>query len=216
MADERGYSLANVVTTYDGDLYLNADKSGFARAKKYKLSNLKLHFKVGDQTYTEKNYVSDGETLTISVDSLDMALNALSDLVANLDCDNNGIIAEKVNLSASEVAALGTTPKQLLAAPGANKTYQFIDIKWACYPTTQLEVGSQQIYLAFDGMSKYFANIYNDSIETSSTLIKGVQIQAAHELGINKSVGCVLSGGSNPTAGTATMSFWLIYKIIDV
>ena len=92
MADQRGYNLADTISTYDGDVYFNVDKTGFARAKKYKLSTLVSHL-------------------------------------------GGDIVSEKVELSLAEVAALGTAT-QLFAAPGASKSYQLIDIKWADYTYT--------------------------------------------------------------------------------
>ena len=77
MANERGYELANEISTYDGDAYFNVSKLGWARAKKYKVSVLKSHIKVGDQQYTEENYVTNDETLTVSIDQLDMALKGV-------------------------------------------------------------------------------------------------------------------------------------------
>ncbi len=216
MADKRGYDLSNTHLTWDGDVYFNVDESGFARAKKYKASVLKEHFKVGDQTYTQQNYVSNGETLTVSIDQLDLALKTLSDTVGNLDFDQNGILAIKVNLSVGDVAALGATPKELIAAAGTNKAFQLIDIKWAIYPTTQLDVGTQDLIIYNESFSLYLAIIRSKHLDTANTLIKGVQIQGEYELGIDKKLYCKLSGGVNPTSGVATMSFFIIYKVISV
>ncbi len=216
MANKRGYELATEHLSWDEDVFFNIDKTGFSRAKKYKAGVLKEHFKVGDQQYTDDNYVTDGETLTVSVDQLDIALKTLSDAVAALNFDNNGIVAAKISLTALQVDALGTTPFELLASPGASKAYQLIDIKWACYPTTTLDVGSQNLIIYVDGITNYLAIIRNNNIETPTTLVKGVQIQAEYELGIDKKIYCKFKDGTDPVSGSASMSFWFIYKVIDV
>jgi len=211
MADERGYELSGEILVYDGDAFFNVDKLGWARAQKYKVSTLKGHFNVGDQVYTEQNYVTDGETLTNSIDQLDINLKTVSDALNAYA----GVKAVKVLLTLSDVSGLGT-PVTVLAAPGANKAYQLIDIKWAVYPVVQLDVGAQNLELNFGSITNYLAIIRNDKIESATDYIKGVQVQAEHEIGINQALTCVLSGGANPVSGTATMAFWIIYKLIDV
>lgn len=172
MADQRGYNLADTISSWDGDLYLNVDKSGFSRAKSYKLSVLQTHLE-------------------------------------------NGLVSVKVELDAADVAALGTAT-ELLTTPGANKSYQLVDIKWAVYPTTTLDVGTQNLIIYFEDVSLYLAMIRNDQVESATFLGKGVQIQAEHEWKVDKRIYCKLSGGVNPASGAGTMAFWLIYKVIDV
>ena len=211
MADERGYDLASTITTEDGDVFFNVDKAGFARSKQYKQSVLKGHFKVGDQQYTEENYVSNDETLTTSVDGLDMALKALSDTVASV----TSVKAIKLSLTSGQVAALGTAV-ELFSAGGADTSYQLIDIKWAVNPATVLDVGGQNLEIYFEDETNYLAMIREPYLQSPTRLVKGVQIQAEHELKMNKKIYCKLSGSSNPSSGSATMDFWFIYQSIAV
>ena len=125
------------------------------------------------------------------------------------------IVAHTIELDTSDVAGLGV-PLGLLETPGAGKTYQIFDIKWAVYPTTQLDVGTQDLHIYFEDLTLYLAKVRNDQVESATDLIKGVQIQAEHELKADKGIYCKLSGGTNPASGSATMTFWFIYKIIDV
>jgi len=211
MADERGYDLASAISTEDGDVFFNVDKAGFSRAKQYKQSVLKGHFKVGDQQYTEENYVSNDQTLTTSIDLLDVALKDVSDVVSGIAA----IKAIKISLTSSQVAALGTA-YELFPAGGADTSYQIIDIKWAIYPSSSLDVEGQNLEIYFEDETKYLALIRNASLESGSRLVKGVQVQAEHELSMNKAVYCKLSDGSNPISGSATMDFWIIYQEIAV
>jgi hypothetical protein len=209
MSDKRGYDLATEHSTWDGDAYFNIDKAGFARAKKYRADVLKGHLKVGDQQYTEENYVTNDETLTASVDKLDVALKVVSDVV---DVIVDDIISKRVVLSSSQVAALGEEVI-LLPVPLLYNAYQLIDIKWAINPTTALDVGGQSLEIYFDGITKYLGLIRADGLEQGVRYARGVQIQGEHELGINKAVMCKLSGDTNPT-GQAGMTFYFIYKSI--
>ena len=211
MADERGYDLASAISTEDADVYFNVDKSGFVRSKQYKQSVLKGHFKVGDQQYTEENYVTNDETLTVSIDQLVVALKGVSDVVSGIAA----IKAIKISLTTVQVAALGTA-YELFPAGGADTSYDIIDIKWAVNPSTVLDVGSQNLEIYFEDETKYLALIRNANVENGSRLVKGVQVQAEHELGINKALYCKLSGSTNPVSGSAKMEFWIIYQEIAV
>ena len=49
---------------------------------------------IGSQTYTEQNYVTDGETLTDSIDALDVGLNDVADIESDTNLTmTNGWIA---------------------------------------------------------------------------------------------------------------------------
>ena len=212
MSDQRGYDFADEIAAYDGDLDLVVDKSGFARAKKYGVDTLKTHFKVGDQQYTEDNYVTDSETLTASVDALDMALKALSDTVSAY----TGILFTQVSLTTGQVDALGTY-FTLMATPAvANTAYQILDIKWCVNPTTVLDVGSQNLEVYFEDQSNYLGIIRNASVESASRLVKGIQVQGEHTLGVAKQLRCKLDGDANPASGAATMNFYIVYKVITI
>jgi len=211
MADKRGYDLATEHITWDDDVDFNVDKDGFARAKKYKASVLKGHLKVGDQQYTEDNYVADDETLTLSVDKLDMALKDLANTVTAITTD---LITLEIVLSAAQVATLGSE-YTLMSAPPTDRAYQLIDMKWGVNPSSVLVVGGQSLEIYFDGMDRYLGLIRADSLQQGGRFIRGVQIQAEHELGISKGLMCKLSGDANPTSGSTLMYFWVVYKVIE-
>jgi len=211
MSDKRGYDLASAISTEDADVFFNVDKAGFTRAKQYKQSVLKGHFKVGDQLYTEENYVTDGETLTVSIDQLDIALKDVSDAVDAITTST--IKSVKLTISTANVALLGTA-YELLPALGAYQSYQLIDMKWAISPSSTLDVGGQNLEIYFENQTKYLALIREASLESASTLVKGVQIQAEHELRVNKKLYCKLSGDVNPSSGTAYMYIWVVYQEI--
>lgn len=207
---KRGYNLSNAITTWDDDVFFNVDKSGFSEAKQYKASVLKGHMKVGDQSYTEENYVTDSETLTESVDALDMALKNVADNVSASTIKNT-----KISLTSADVAALGTA-YELLPALGSGKAYQIFDVKYYIDPATVLDVGSQNLELYFDGISLYFGLLRNDKVEKSAAFMMGVQVQPEHEVGINAAVKCKLSASTNPVSGSATMTFWITYAEIEI
>lgn len=212
MADQRSYDLATTHTVWDDSVYFNVDKSGFARSKKYLASALKTHLKVGDQQYTEDNYVTDDETLTNSIDQLDMALKALSDTVTAY----TGINFVQVSLTTGQVDALGTYFTLMATPVAATTAYQIIDIKWCVNPTTQLDVGTQDLEVYFEDETNYLGIIRNASVESASRLVRGIQIQGEHDVGIAKQLRCKLSGDANPSSGAATMNFYIVYKEITI
>ena len=211
MADQRGYELTTGVINWDDDLYFNTDKLGIARAVKYKASVLKGHLKVGDQQYTEENYVTNDETLTESVDQLDMALNDVTAAVSAI----TSLKTVKITLTSGQVAALGSAV-MLLNNGGADTSYQVIDIKWAINVDTVLDVGEQNLEIYFEDSDSYFALIRNVNLEKVARYPMGVQIQSEHELGVNKKIYCKLSDDINPISGSATMDFWVVYQAISL
>lgn len=212
MADARGYELTTGVINWDDDLYFNVDKLGLARAAKYKASVLKGHLKVGDQQYTEENYVTNDETLTVSIDQLDMTIKALVDSVGAFE----GIKSVRVSLTTSDVASLGTAFEIMAAPTSADKAYQLIDIKWCLNPSSVLDVGSQNLEVYFYGEPLYLGVILNNELGYGTRNVKGLQIQAGHDVGVEKALYCKLSDDTNPSSGTATLDFYIIYKEIEL
>ena len=53
---------------------------------------------IGAQTYTEQNYVTNGESATASIDALDMQAKDTADLVSNKEATITSMIAEKVEI----------------------------------------------------------------------------------------------------------------------
>lgn len=212
MSDQRGYELADEISTEDVDVYFNVSKSGFSRTKKYKASVLKGHLKVGDQQYDEENYVTNDQTLTVSINALDIALDALSGVVEDFD----GLKTIKVSLSSGQVNGLGSAFTLMSTPLTANTAYSIIDIKWNINPSVAdaLEVGSQDLEVYFDTIDTFVGVVRNVDVERSTRILKSIDVQGEHEVGINKALLCKLDGDANPSSGTATMDFYISYKVI--
>jgi len=122
-----------------------------------------------------------------------------------------------ISLSSAEILALFTTPKQLVAAPGANKavfplfismSLVFVSVAYATNVQLQVKAGSSTLYLnslVLPNASDYFA--------------RGAALPVAASGGgfdfINAPL--VLAVGSgNPTAGNGTLKVRVIYEVVDI
>ena len=123
----------------------------------------------------------------------------------------------QVGLTTLQVAALGTY-QQLIPAPGANKYIRVLN--WDCkvVVSTQLEVGTQALYLVYSGRpTDYIGFISNTDVETATTtkFMSGFKATSGI-IQNNTSVGVILDDSNNPSASSGTtMLFNITYEILD-
>jgi len=211
MADARIHNYTDTLATEDTSAYMDVDKSGYANAKKVLYSTFKSWFKVGDQQYTEENYVANDETLTASVDALDMALQDVSDQLTG--SVTNLYIAE-VTLSAADVLAGYAIPKAIIAAPGAGIGIDIISATcFLDYGTSDYVASTNKLLLRYDGESTGLYEWSNAFIEASAdTLHKGV-ISSNVVIKLNTKVEAFIQN-ANPITGNSTMKFFVLYRLI--
>jgi hypothetical protein len=211
MADLRIYNLSDTLSSEDTSAYIVADKSGFSNAKKVLYSTLKSWFKVGDQQYTEENYATNDETLTASVDALDIALKDVSD---QLSASVTNLFLAEVTLSAADILAGYSIPKEIIANPGANVGIDIISATcFLNYGTSDYVASTNKLLLRYDGESTGLFEWSNSFIESSSdTLHKGV-ISSNVVIKTNKKVEAFIEN-ANPEAGDSTMKFYVLYRKI--
>ena len=210
MADERGYDFSTELVAYDGDVYFNVDKSGFTRSKKYKADTLKDHFKVGDQTYTEQNYVTDSETLTASVDALDIALNDVADNVSNLI----SIKTKVVSLSQSDILTLNSVPVELIAAAGANQVIELLSVTAKLVYNSSSYVSANELRIVYSGETNGIMQLSTTFLTNGASVTHRAAWTSNVLMTANTAVKAYVHN-ANPTAGDSTIKLFISYRIID-
>lgn len=211
MADARIHNYSDTLETEDTDVYMDVDKSGFSNAKKVLYSTFKSWFKVGDQQYTEENYVENDQTLTASVDALDVALKDVSD---QLSGSVTNLFVAEVTLSAADILAGYSIPKQIIAAPGAGIGIDIISA--ACfldYGTSDYVASTNKLLLRYNGETTGLFEWSNAFIESSADVLHKGVISANVVIKLNTKVEAVIQN-ANPTAGDSTMKFFILYRKI--
>ena len=144
---------------------------------------------------------------TSTLDALDKLDTAIGTFVVS------GIYKKEGFLSNAEVQNLGTF-QEMVAAPGVGKVIDVIDCVLYIQVTTQLDVGSQLLYLEFEGGDATL-RIHNADVETAASSwfkMNGYLTTAMDE---NTAVGFRLSADANPIAGNAIIRFKALYRIAD-
>lgn len=125
----------------------------------------------------------------------------------------------EVSLSSAEILALNDTPKELIPAPGAGKaivpiqviaTFAFGTVAYETYPNTVI------IQYGDPGMVdliSYVGLINETDDKVNLTAVTGIQNGRA--LIENQSV-TVFAFFENPTVGDGTLTFGIVYRIVDL
>lgn len=210
MADSRIYDLSNQATE-DTSLYLVGDKSGASNAVKILWSNIKTWFKVGDQQYTEENYVTNDETLTASIDALDQAVKDNAD---DISASVTNLHLAEITLSAADILSLYSIPKTIISAPGANVSIDIISaVMFLNYGTSDYVASTNKLVLRFNGESTGLYEWSNAFIEGSTDLVHKGVISSNVVLKKNTAVELFIEN-ANPTAGDSTMKTYILYRTI--
>jgi hypothetical protein len=124
----------------------------------------------------------------------------------------------KVSLTSFDVNDLGTA-KTLISAPAAGTFIQIIAVSWYMDVATQLEVGVQSLDLYIDSGKYIMYSIPNAEVEnaTSEILQLNSDGRTNHpEIKAAAAYKCVLSATTNPASGSATMDFYITYRIVTL
>jgi len=142
----------------------------------------------------------------------------IADSFSNIS-DDSQILTAKVTVSSAEILAAYTTPKQLVAAPGANKIiapiavaiiYTFNSIAYATHTTIMLgyDSGTAGTLIPYMGVAGILTN--------GATLTYYGQISGSGSGAYTNKNFCFSVQTGNPTAGNSTVKVSLLYSILDV
>lgn len=120
----------------------------------------------------------------------------------------------KVSLDSTAVSNLGT-PQQLIAAPGTGKYIEVVSIGWVLTVTTPIDAGSQTLEIGYKTGEPIFS-ISNTKLESISSIKMTLNKVQNVEFAGNDPLYTVVSGGTPPSSGSATMDFYILYKTITL
>lgn len=124
-----------------------------------------------------------------------------------------------VEISSAELLALFTTPKQLVAAPGAGKILEFISLLLAYdYLTTAYTIGAatnlQVKYTDGSGVAVSTTQAVTGMIDQTSDQVRAVdKLEASVTPAVNAALVLTLAG-ANPTLGVGTIHAEVTYRTI--
>jgi hypothetical protein len=139
---------------------------------------------------------STGETKNITVDALSESING--------DSSWNTVI---VNVSSAELLAINTTPKTILAAPGAGKYHEYEARAEYDYNTVAYTVsGGGSLYLNQGSKDCYFPQTMISQTENTAAV--------GTNYGFHKmNTAITLTSDANPTSGNGTFRIILRYRV---
>jgi len=148
--------------------------------------------------------------------STDLVISDLIfDSIAALRGDIDNLLYLKVFLSTAEVAALGTK-FELIPAPGVGSFLQVVAVSYFIDVGVQLDVGAQGLTIGYYSGSNPVCSINEAQLESANDLYLQLLAEKVNaEFEPNDSFGCVLTAATNPS-GSATMTFYITYKIITL
>lgn len=120
-----------------------------------------------------------------------------------------------VTLNSTQVSSLGTA-QTLLPAPGVGKAYYLISCLLELDVTTQLDAGIQQLYISGDNTGTALYGITNANIESNSDKIVIASIIGNGRILKNTALTARLSSLADPESGDVTMTFHLVYRVINI
>lgn len=139
---------------------------------------------------------------------------------AYVDGKISGLLSTKVTIPSAEVLALNTTPKQLVAAQGANTIILPIKITfWLNYGTTpyatNVNLNYQYGALASPDLVAAFNGAVTIDQSTGYIQTRSLEINTLDSNLINKIFGLSVNSG-DPTAGDSDLIVDLTYRVITL
>lgn len=133
------------------------------------------------------------------------------------ESSDNTLTYTTVTLGVDSVGALGTA-KTLLSAPGAGKVILILNIALELKVSLTegaLEVGTQNLFCYIGTENTQFR--FNNSNLESATDIYVLSVEMTDSnTQVNTALTAKLESSTNPASGSATMTFHIFYKIVDV
>jgi hypothetical protein len=121
----------------------------------------------------------------------------------------------RVVLSSSQILNGFTTPVQVIAAPGAGKFIQLMEVAQIYYFGTTAYLTNTNGNLDYNGSTTMFQSMNFSGVANSVSMRLHNQIGPATSVIENTAITWFVSGG-NPTAGDGTIELDITYRIIDL
>lgn len=172
---------------------------------------------IGTDTPSEKLEVS-GKTKTTN---FQMTSGATNGYVLTSDASGNGTWQKPtgyqnysaVTITSAQMLSIGSTPIEILPAPGASKYYDFKVYFEYIFNTTPYTVTGQLQLI--DNTTKRVSNLFDINGQlTDRVLVSDINTQNQF-LSINSNLKLTTSNGSDPTLGDGTLKIKIFYNIVD-
>ena len=172
---------------------------------------------IGTESPTTKLEVS-GKTKTTTIQVTSGATNGY---VLTSDSNGNGTWQKPtgyqnysaVTITSGQMLSIGSTPIEILPAPGASKYYDFKVYFEYIFNTTPYTVTGQLQLI--DNTTKRVTNLFDINGQlTDRVLVSDINSQNQF-LSINSNLELTTSNGSDPTLGDGTLKIKIFYNIVD-
>lgn len=143
----------------------------------------------------------------------------LDDAVTSPKLDEPLIQYAEVEISAAEIKALFTTPKPLVATPGAGKTLEFISLQlaldWLTPKYGITDVGNLAVHYTNAAGAAVSVNLAADGFLTlEADTLHLIQKIATNVTPVaNAALVLAEDGGTNPTAGNSPIHAKIAYRV---
>jgi hypothetical protein len=131
---------------------------------------------------------------------------------------SSDISTAKVSVSSAEILAINTTPKQLIAAPGASKFIQLISANIRYNYNSVAYASADNIVINHSNSASAPLTNGIDISTFTNSVTKQISLSDSEwndSLAINKGLYLYRSSG-NPTTGNGTLDVYLAYRIVDL
>lgn len=166
--------------------------------------------------------IAAGQILLLGYDGTNFQLSG------NITSEENTILTSKTSVSSAEILAAYTTPKELVAAPGAGKVILPLSVFYMYTYLTAAYATNTTVVIGYDGSSAgtsvvlgtkagFLNQATNFSLWISLPNTSANDSQSINSITnfVNKNL-CFSVSGGNPTAGSGTLVVYLTYKIITL
>ena len=165
-------------------------------------------------------------TQTAGDNSAKLATTAYVDTaLSNFVLDEDVVRVTTVSLSSADILGLYTTPKQLIAAPGAGKVIVVDEIvfSYTYGSSAYVSAGGRHVYFCYSGTTLNIFGTSTSSFVNTSDMTGSVSfirkygyITAAPVLLDNTALNILIPNGENYTTGNGTAKVFIKYRIITL
>lgn len=164
---------------------------------------------IPDHFIDEDSFASDSPTKVPSQQSVKAYVDAQT---------GGGVLTATVTVSSAEILALNATPKQLIAAPGANKIIQVLGVTTEYIYVTSTYTTNLTLAMRYGAIANdmWRSNVLSQVATSFTFSLFGDPTYTASLTGDirNTAVNLTVLAG-NPAAGDGTLKFVITYRLID-
>jgi hypothetical protein len=118
-----------------------------------------------------------------------------------------------ITITSAQTLSIGSSPVEILPAPGANKYYDFkVFFEYIFNTTSYVSTGKMELH---DSTTKRVSNRFDFNGQLSNNILISDMNAASELMPINSKLEFTTSDGTNPTLGDSSFKVKIYYNIID-